>query len=95
MVAVLANRTGNPALDPVCLTAAAYINRGLVQTGLVEMVDDQWVLGVLADRNRAVELLRDATAQGAVDPRDHLHSEPRFAALHGDPPFDELLRPKG
>ena len=29
MVAVLANRTGNPALDPVGLTAADYINRGL------------------------------------------------------------------
>src|SRR5262249_33346934 len=33
MVAVLANRTGNPALDPVGLTAADYINRGLLQTG--------------------------------------------------------------
>src|SRR5881296_3325535 len=38
-VAVFANRTGNPALDPIGLTAADYINRGLVQTGLVEVVD--------------------------------------------------------
>jgi hypothetical protein len=82
MVAVLANRTGDPALDPVGLTAADYINRAQIAA-------------VLADRNRAVELLRDAIAQGAVDPWDHLHSEPGFAALHGDPPFDELLRPKG
>ena len=47
------------------------------------------------DRGRAVELLRDAIAQGAVDTWDHLHSEPAFASLHGYPPFDELLRPKG
>jgi serine/threonine-protein kinase len=39
MVAVFANRTGNPMLDPVGLTAADYVNRGLVQTGLVEVVD--------------------------------------------------------
>ena len=45
-------------------------------------------------RNRAVELLRDAIAQGAVDPRDHLHSEPAFAALHGYPPLDDLLGPR-
>jgi tetratricopeptide (TPR) repeat protein len=53
------------------------------------------IAAVLGDRNRAVELLRDAIAQGAVDPWDHLHSEPAFDALHGYPPFDELLRPKG
>jgi len=53
------------------------------------------IAAVLGDRNRAVELLRDAIAQGAVDSWDHLHSEPGFAALHGYPPFDELLRPKG
>jgi len=50
---------------------------------------------VLGDRDGAVELLRDAIAQGAVDVWDQLHSEPAFAALHGYPPFDELLRPKG
>jgi hypothetical protein len=47
-------------------------------------VEYQGVLGVLAARrgdNRAVELLRDAIAQGAVDPWDHLHSEPGFTAL--------------
>jgi len=53
------------------------------------------IAAVLGDRERAVELLRDAIAQGAVDPWDHLHSEPAFASLHGYPPFDELLRPKG
>jgi len=53
------------------------------------------IAAVRGDRDRAVELLRDAIAQGAVDPWDHLHSEPAFAALHGYPPFDELLRPKG
>jgi len=45
--------------------------------------------------DRAVELLRDAISQGAVDRWDHLHSDPAFAALHDYPPFDELLRPKG
>jgi serine/threonine-protein kinase len=49
MVAVFANRTGNPTLDPVGLTAADYINRGLVQTGLVEVVD----VGVLYVQGRA------------------------------------------
>ncbi len=41
------------------------------------------IAAVRGDRDRAVELLRDAIAQGAVDPWDHLHSEPAFAALHG------------
>jgi TolB-like protein len=49
LVAVLANRTGNPALDPLGLTAADYINRGLLQTGLVEVVD----VGVLYVQGRA------------------------------------------
>jgi tetratricopeptide (TPR) repeat protein len=53
------------------------------------------IAAVLGDRERAVELLRDAIAHGAVDPWEHLHSEPAFAGLHGYPPFDELLRPKG
>jgi tetratricopeptide (TPR) repeat protein len=53
------------------------------------------IAAVLGNRERAVELLRDAIAHGAVDPWDHLHSEPAFIALHGYPPFDELLRPKG
>ena len=53
------------------------------------------IAAVLGDSNRAVELLRDAIAQGAMDPWDHLHSEPGLAALHGYPPFDEVLRPKG
>ncbi len=39
MVAVFANRTGNSTLDPVGLTAADYITRGLFETGLVEVVD--------------------------------------------------------
>jgi hypothetical protein len=49
------------------------------------------IAAVLGDRDRAVELLRDAIAQGAVDAWEHLHSEPAFAALHGYPPFDEVL----
>jgi len=53
------------------------------------------IAAVLGDRSRAVELLRDAIAQGAVDPGDHLHSEPAFAGLHGYPPFEEVIRPKG
>jgi hypothetical protein len=53
------------------------------------------IAAVLGDRERAVELLRNAIAHGAVDSWDHLHSEPAFARLHGYPPFDELLRPKG
>jgi tetratricopeptide (TPR) repeat protein len=53
------------------------------------------IAAVLGERSRAVQLLRDAIAQGAVDPWDHLHSEPAFAALHGYPPFEEVIRPKG
>jgi tetratricopeptide (TPR) repeat protein/TolB-like protein len=52
------------------------------------------IAAVLGDRERAVALLRDALAQGAADPWDHLHSEPAFASLRGYPPFDEVLRPK-
>jgi tetratricopeptide (TPR) repeat protein/tRNA A-37 threonylcarbamoyl transferase component Bud32 len=53
------------------------------------------IAALLGERDRAVRLLRDAVARGAVDAWDHLHSEPAFAALHGYPPFDEVLRPKG
>ncbi|HUR94417.1 MAG TPA: protein kinase [Gemmatimonadales bacterium] len=53
------------------------------------------IAAVFGDREHAVELLRDAIAHGAVDPWEHLHAEPAFAALHGYPPFDEVLRPKG
>ncbi len=49
MVAVLANRTGNPALDPVGLTAADYVTRGLFETRLVEVVD----VGVLYVQGRS------------------------------------------
>jgi tetratricopeptide (TPR) repeat protein/predicted outer membrane lipoprotein len=53
------------------------------------------IAAVLGDREHAVELLRDAIAHGAVEAWEHLHAEPAFAGLHGYPPFDELLRPKG
>jgi predicted Zn-dependent protease len=53
------------------------------------------IAAVFGDREHAVELLRDAIAHGAVDPWEHLHAEPAFAGLHGYPPFDEVLRPKG
>ena len=53
------------------------------------------IAAVFGDRDRAVELLRDAIAHGAVDPWEHLHAEPAFAGLHGYPPFDELIPAQG
>jgi len=53
------------------------------------------IAAVLGDRDRAVNLLREAIAQGAVTGWDHRHSESAFVFLHGYPPFDDVLRPKG
>jgi predicted Zn-dependent protease len=58
----------------------------------------------LGEREMSVTLLRDATAQGLVEEflasqglfRGHsLHSDFYFEPLHGYPPFEQLLRPKG
>ncbi|MCZ6917141.1 MAG: serine/threonine-protein kinase [Gemmatimonadetes bacterium] len=48
----------------------------------------------LGDRERAVNLLRDAFSEG-VPYGIWLHQEPAFDSLRGYPPFQELLRPKG
>ncbi len=47
----------------------------------------------LGDEGRAVQLLREALAEGF--PLNQLHSELRFEPLRGHPPFEELIKPKG
>jgi hypothetical protein len=48
----------------------------------------------LGDKERAVELLREAFAQGQAFGA-YLHSSLALEPLHGYPPFVELIRPKG
>ena len=48
----------------------------------------------LGERERAVNLLRDAFGRGA-DYGIWLHRDPDLASLRDYPPFQELLRPKG
>jgi tetratricopeptide (TPR) repeat protein len=93
VLGVLAARRGNRAEAPPIDQALAGLSQPYL-TGFPAYYRAE-IAAVLGDRERAVELLRDAIAHGAVDPWEHLHSEPAFAALHGYPPFDELLRPKG
>jgi tetratricopeptide (TPR) repeat protein/TolB-like protein len=52
------------------------------------------IASLLGDRQRGVDLLRDAIAQGDSYNVD-LHSDPDLEPLRGYPPFVELLRPKG
>jgi TolB-like protein len=49
----------------------------------------------LGERDRAVDLLRMAMAQGFIlsSESNGLHMEPSFEALRGYPPFDEVMRP--
>jgi tetratricopeptide (TPR) repeat protein len=52
------------------------------------------IAALLGDRQGAVDLLRESFAQG--NPYDvTLHSDMDLEPLHGFPPFEELLRPKG
>jgi hypothetical protein len=48
----------------------------------------------LGERERAVELLRDAFAQGQYFGYS-LHNSLALEPLRGYPPFEELIRPKG
>jgi tetratricopeptide (TPR) repeat protein/TolB-like protein len=55
----------------------------------------------LGDKEKAVELLREAIAQGFGGTLDYLgyaeclHRVPEMAPLRGYPPFEELIKPKG
>jgi tetratricopeptide (TPR) repeat protein len=93
VLGVLAARRGDRAEAQRINLALAALSQPYL-TGFPTYYRAQ-IAAVLGARDRAVELLRDAIAQGAVDPWEHLHSEPAFAALHGYPPFDDALRPKG
>jgi tetratricopeptide (TPR) repeat protein len=61
------------------------------------------IAAVLGERERAVELLREAISQGLMplDPAQGLgyamllHRDIDFESMHDYPPFRELLRPKG
>ncbi|MFB3111583.1 MAG: hypothetical protein ACE10G_06085 [Gemmatimonadales bacterium] len=48
----------------------------------------------LGERERAVNLLRDAFGRG-TNYGIWLHRDPELASLRDHPPFQELLRPKG
>jgi TolB-like protein len=52
------------------------------------------IAALLGDRDRAVALLRDALAHG-LPFTIYLHTDPAMSSLHGYPPFDALMVPKG
>ena len=90
---VLAARQGNRAEAQRIDQALARLSRPYL-FGVHTYYRAQ-IAAVLGDRDRAVNLLREAIAQGAVTAWDHRHSESAFVFLHGYPPFDDVLRPKG
>jgi serine/threonine protein kinase len=52
----------------------------------------------LGDKAAAVQLLREAIAQGFTDVAGYaefFHRAPEMAPLRGHPPFEELIKPKG
>jgi hypothetical protein len=51
------------------------------------------IAALLGERQRAVDLLRDALTQGLPDGL-HIHSNPDVEALRDYEPFLELVRPK-
>jgi hypothetical protein len=50
------------------------------------------ILGALGERERAVQLLRQAASQH--NPRGLWHALPSLASLRGYPPFEDLIRPQ-
>ena len=93
VLGILAARQGNRAAAQRIDHALASLSRPYL-SGFHTYYRAQ-IAAVLGDRDRAVALLRDAIAHGAVSSWDRAHSEPAFVSLHGYPPFDEVLRPKG
>jgi hypothetical protein len=53
-----------------------------------------WIAAELGDLRGAMELLREAQADGMSFGAE-LHSTPWLEPLRGYPPFEEWLRPKG
>jgi len=52
------------------------------------------ILAMLAERELAVSMLRQAFAEGEQY-NIWVHREPALESLRGYPPFEELVRPKG
>jgi tetratricopeptide (TPR) repeat protein len=50
---------------------------------------------ILADRDRAVQLIREWISQAGGIDYVALHRDPNLSSLWGYPPFQEILRPKG
>ena len=73
--------------------AAALSRLASEPDGTVELTRAQ-LEALLGQRERAVELLRDAFARG-LSMSTALHRQMDFVSLHGFAPFDELMRPKG
>ena len=73
--------------------AAALSRLASEPDGIVELARAQ-LAAVLGQRERAVELLRDAFARG-LSMSTALHRQMDFESLRGFAPFDELMRPKG
>ena len=94
-------------LGTVGITAARAGDRAtaLKVAGELERLDRKWMFGEntwyraciaanLGEREKAVELLREAFAQGQAF-GVWLHSDPALEALHGHAPYEELIKPKG
>lgn len=57
------------------------------------MMQSACIVALLGEKDHAVSLLREAVAQGSSPARyDH---EMDLESLHGYPPFEALIKPKG
>ncbi len=69
---------------------------GMQESARTAGVRDYWraaILGQLGEREQAVTLLRQSTHEGQT--MDGWHADEALRALHGYPPFDQLITPKG
>jgi DNA-binding winged helix-turn-helix (wHTH) protein/Tfp pilus assembly protein PilF len=95
ILGVIAARRGDAARAQALSDQLAKVSTGNWRTGAASAI--LWracIAAVLGERQRAVDLLREAFARGAPY-GPYIHSSPEFESLADYPPYVELLRPKG
>jgi len=95
ILGVIAARRGDAARARALSDWLAKVSTGGWRTGAATAII--WracIAAVLGERQRAVDLLREAFARGAPY-GPYIHSSPEFESLADYPPYVELLRPKG
>ncbi|MFH1176511.1 MAG: serine/threonine-protein kinase [Acidobacteriota bacterium] len=105
LVAGGSSRVGDAGMVGITAARAGDRAAALKVAGDLERLDRKWLFGEetwyraciaasLGDKEKAMELLREAFAQGQAYGTS-LHTSLGLELLHGYPPFEEFLRPKG